>query len=182
MNQSPYTLPEIQDGLDRSYAAIETLVEQLEETVFHHRPQADKWSVGENLDHLILASMGIASALARPKAFFARFGAPQRSSRTYDELWEEYFPSITGREAPENVAPDMSSPKSKMELIGSWKMIRTKLAARLPEHWEDAELDQHCVFHPAFGQITMREMLLFIIFHNEHHRKAMEAAILSAQS
>lgn len=52
-------------------------------------------------------------------------------------------------------------------------MIRQKYYDRLPANWSEEELDQHCVNHPALSQITMREMLFFIIFHNYHHLELM---------
>ena len=125
------------------------------------------------MDHLILSTMGIASALARPKEFFDRFGKPDQPSRSCEALYQEFFPFITGRKAPVNMTPDANAPKSKEELLESWRMIRSKYSERLPANWQEEELDRHCVMHPAFGRITMREMLFFIIFHNEHHLRAM---------
>jgi hypothetical protein len=34
--------------------------------------------------------------------------------------------------------------------------------------------------HPSLGKITMRELLLFTIYHTEHHLKVIEKRVLEA--
>lgn len=174
----PVTLPEIQKAVDESFATMASFVKPLSDEQFHYRPEdGKKWSVGEGMNHLILASMGIASALGRPKSFFERFGSIDRPSMTYKEMYQTYFDRIVGAQAPKNVSPDRTSPKTRQELMNSWQMIQQKFFDRLPINWTEEELDQHCVFHPAFGQITMREMLFFVIYHNYHHLNIMQRSL-----
>ncbi|MCB0635830.1 MAG: DinB family protein [Lewinella sp.] len=176
MTKFPETLPEIQAGMDASMAAAEQLAAEATEPLFHSRPNG-KWSIGENLEHLILSNMGVASALARPKAFFEQFGAPQGPSRTYQAMHDQYFVLVQGRTAPPPFAPDREAPTSQADLLHSWRTIRAKYAERLPAHWTEETLDQYCLPHPAIGQLTVREMLFFHIFHNHHHLAAMERIV-----
>ena len=41
--------------------------------------------------------------------------------------------------------------------------------------WEDSDLDKYNMPHPILGNITIREMLLFSIYHLFHHTKKVEA-------
>lgn len=175
-NINPKSLTEIQAALDQSYATIETLITAISDDVFHFKP-GEKWSIGEHLEHLVLSTMGIASVLARPKAVFVHFGKPDKPSRSYEDLREKYFVLIQGRKAPANLSPDENAPKSKEELLQSWQLIRQKMNTRLPEHWIDAQLDEHCLLHPAFGKMNVREILFFTIFHNYHHYAPMTKII-----
>jgi hypothetical protein len=173
LTRFPQTLPEIQKAMDASFAAAEDLAAHVSEAQFHFQP-GGKWSMGENLEHLILSNMGVASALARRKGFFEQFGSPARPSLSYEAMHEKYFVQVQGRTAPPAVAPDRAAPKGQQELLHSWRMIRGKYAERLPAHWTEETLDSYGLPHPAIGLLTIREMLFFHIFHNYHHVAAMD--------
>lgn len=173
---NPQSLPALAQALTDSFAAVEEVMTRVDDTTFHARPYG-RWSIGENVDHLVLSSMGIASVLGRDKADLARFRAPEpRTSRTYPELATTYFVRIAGRTAPPSVSPDPDAPKSREELLSSWRTIATKYAERLPANWTEDELDDYLLQHPGFGPLTLREMLYFTIFHNYHHLLAMQRA------
>ncbi len=172
---NPTDLAQLAAAVDQSYADIQTQIEAVNDTQFHQRKQ-EKWSVGENVDHLVRSTMGIASILGRDKTFFQQFGAPDRPSFSYPDISAQYFSLIQGRTAPANVTPDAANPTSQAALRESWATIRTKIKERLAANWTEEELDQHLLPHPAFGKLTMREILYFVIFHNYHHLHAMQVA------
>jgi hypothetical protein len=35
--------------------------------------------------------------------------------------------------------------------------------------WSEAELDRYTLPHPLLGDLTMREMLCFTLYHNQRH-------------
>lgn len=172
----PETLADIQHTLDQSLALPEELAAGVSEERFHHRP-GGKWSIGENLEHLVLSNKGVASALGRPKGFFAQFGPPDRPSRSFQEMHDRYFVRVKGRVSPPPYAPRPEAPKSREEVLESWRMIRQKYAERLAANWTETDLDTLVIPHPVIGKLTMREMLFFHIFHNHHHYDAMRRAI-----
>ena len=51
-------------------------------------------------------------------------------------------------------------------------MIGEKYTERLG-NWSEKDLDKYKLPHPLLGKLTVREMLFFTIYHNEHHLKAM---------
>jgi hypothetical protein len=52
--------------------------------------------------------------------------------------------------------------------VQSWNETNQRLIAAA-QQWSEAELDSLQLPHPAIGMITLREMLLFTIFHNTLH-------------
>ena len=170
----PNNREELLTVLNHSHREIADFVQSVEEENFGMR-RDDKWSIGENLEHLILSHKGIISVTGKPKSIFAPFGKAERPSGTFSEITDRYHNKLSGGlKAPSKFSPDPDAPKSKTELLAGWKMLSQKLAARLPENWTEADLDTYQLPHPAFGMLTMREMLYFIIFHNGHHLNAMK--------
>lgn len=169
----PQTLPELVQALTDSFAAIEAVITRVDEATFQSRPHG-KWSIGENVEHLVLSSMGIASLLGRDKEALVAFRTHEpRPSRAYPEMAATYFVRVAGRTAPQQLSPNAQAPKSREELLRSWRMIGSKFAERLPAHWTVEQLDEYQLPHPAFGKLSLREMLYFTIFHNYHHLQAM---------
>lgn len=172
--KEPTNRSELLTLLEKSHREVADLIESTDEKTFHTR-QDGKWSIGENLEHLILSHRGIISVLGKPKAVFAPFGKADRPSGTYAALTDRYRAKLSGGlTAPTKFSPDPAAPKSRAELLQNWQMLSQKLAARLPENWTEEDLDTYQLPHPAFGNLTVREMLFFIVFHNGHHLKAMK--------
>jgi len=176
----PTNQSELQDALTVSLTDIENAAIGVSEAKFHERPNG-KWSIGENIEHLILTSMGIISIAARPKSFFEPFGEIKRPTRSYEELVVIYQKILDkGQKSPADYSSKPDDVKSREELLSGWKMLRGKIAKRLPEHWTETELDKYCIPHPVMGLLTMREMLMFTVLHTYHHLKAIEQITASA--
>jgi hypothetical protein len=43
--------------------------------------------------------------------------------------------------------------------------------------WTDDDLDRRALPHPYLGALTVREMLLFCVFHERHHLKQVRARL-----
>jgi hypothetical protein len=39
------------------------------------------------------------------------------------------------------------------------------------EPWREEDLDRYRLPHPVLGLVTVREMLMFTLFHFDHHRE-----------
>lgn len=177
---NPKSREELQKALYQSYCAIDSLVTGTDEPQFQHRPQGRKWSIAENIYHLMLATRGVAKALGRPKSFFEQFGVPEQPTRSYQALSQQYFQHIRGRQASEATFPIAEKPLTKQQLLDSWQEISDQLEENLAK-WSEEELDQLVLPHPAFGNLTMREMLFFVIYHNYHHLESMQHSLSGAQ-
>ncbi len=60
------------------------------------------------------------------------------------------------------------TPANKDEVLGIWKKSSADLAAALGM-WTEQELDEYQLPHPLIGNLTVREMLFFTIYHSLRH-------------
>jgi DinB superfamily len=131
-----------------------------------------KWTAGQQLDHIYLAVKPVALALSLPK-FFIRFifGKANRSSRTYEDLVKKYLIKLenggraTGRFIPKTIALNQKETISKT-LNKSTNVLCSKI-----ENFTEQELDTLVLPHPLLGKLTIREMLYFTIYHVGHHHE-----------
>lgn len=166
----------LNQAMQTAYQEITALVKPLDQEAFLYSTE-DKWSVGAQLEHLILSSKGVASALKMSKEKLAFFGKPDTEPRTYDFLFKTYKEVLSrGLKAPAQFCPDENTLPAKEELLSNWAMIEGKFLTRIPE-WSEKDLDTYCLPHPAIGKLTMREMLYSTVFHTYHHLESMNALV-----
>jgi hypothetical protein len=134
------------------------------------------WSASDNVDHLIKTIKPIALALKMPRlGLQTMFGKAEHLSRTYIEICEVYANAIakgaqaSGRFLPKQESPDQAL-EQKQELLDQLDKASTSLRASL-EKWQEAELDQYQLPHPILENLTIREMLFFVIYHTLRHAR-----------
>ena len=137
--------------------------------------QGDVWSVSDNVDHLIKAHKPIIKALKLPKITLqAMFGKPEKQSMTYEELCQTYRDAIakggqaSGRYLPDQENPVETADGKKKDLLGQLSQASAELIS-IAEKWDENELDEYVLPHPLLGNLTIREMLYFTIYHNLRH-------------
>lgn len=158
---------------NEAYQAITDYIKNLNEEAFVFTPD-QRWSPAGQLEHLILSSKGVASALKMPKEKLAAFGMADKPSRSYNELWTTYIGVLgTGLKAPAQFVPNSAAPVSREELLSNWNMIGDKLATRIAL-WSEEDLERFQLPHPAFGMLTVNEMLYSTVFHTWHHLDTMQ--------
>jgi len=165
---------DIIDALQNSFQEISTFLETVPDEIFH-QSNNKKWSIAENLEHLILSNKPIASVLKKNKLFFTPFGFSFKGSESLEILKDNYHLKLrtTGPPPNNSFKPKETDNFSKEELQNNWKTIAPKYAPRL-EKWSEKDLDRFRLPHPLLGKLTFREMLFFTIFHNEHHLNTMK--------
>ncbi len=139
------------------------------------RSENKKWSVGQNIDHLIRSLSPVNQALLLP-SFVLRiaFGKPNRSPRSYQELVDRYHQKLSaGGTAPSRFAPPVVSWQQKENLITDFNLQKDRMTKRI-KSWSENQLDQYLVPHPLLGKITLREMLFFSAYHIQHHLHLLE--------
>ena len=138
-------------------------------------PLGEAWSPADNIRHLIKSSRPVAVALRVPKMLLIVPGAGVgwRGSRSYAEVRETYLAALAGgvqagrfAPTPRKVEGDLES--ARRELMARREAVAVNLHAAV-EAWGDRGLDRLRMPHPALGQLTVREMLLFTLYHNLHH-------------
>lgn len=131
-----------------------------------------KWSVAENVQHLVVSTNTATLAYTLPK-FLVRWigGTPNRHSKTYDELVTKYKNKLaaggaaSGRFIPKPTTISLG----KEKLMGNWITAAAKHLAALQKIKTENELDNYLVKHPLLGKITLRELCYFTIYHTQHH-------------
>lgn len=137
--------------------------------------KADVWSSSDNIDHLIKAVKPVTKAMKLPRlALQGMFGKPKKASRSYKEICEFYRGELAkGAQASGRYLPDQENPGAKAndlkkQLIGNWTKASDELVIAA-EAWSETELDRYQLPHPILGNLTVREMLFFTIYHNLRH-------------
>ena len=177
-SDNPMTLPEIQTALAQGQMQLSTIVESVEaEMFFAHAP--DTWSMAENIVHLIDAAEQFSTGLASPKVtLHQRFGTPNHSSRTFGQLRSVYAEILAGggrsnaANTPQNINVDVHFSHARDDIMQRWQRATRQLFVGL-RSWNETELDATQVPHPLLGNLTVREMLFFFVFHDAHHLAEM---------
>jgi len=165
------------DGLNEVYDLVTKEIENLDQTQFNHRLE-DKWSIAENLQHLILGSFPIASGLKSNKLMLRALGKPFDAGLSYSGLLANYQEALAdGRARSTPKYTPKETVFDKTELLSNWTSIKHKLVDRLDEKWREKDLDKFTFPHPILGKLSVRQILYFTIFHTLHHLQAINTII-----
>lgn len=159
----------IEQQLVSNTEAFTHFVAAQSENQFVNTPSG-KWSVGQNLEHLIRSLAPVNQALLLP-GFILRllFGTPNRKPRTYQELVDRYNQKLAaGGRASGRFVPPSIVWNDRDKKIAALHRERDKMIARLSS-WSESKLDTYLLPHPLLGKLTLREMLFFSVYHIEHH-------------
>ncbi len=139
--------------------------------IFFRQPK-EKWSVAQNVTHLITSANMTKLAYRLPKFIVKLYGGkPNRPSRSYDELVAKYTYKLEqgGRASGRFVAKPVSATESKENILHTFNKAMESLGNAIQKNWNEAQLDQYLAPHPLLGKITLRELCYFTIYHTEHH-------------
>ena len=142
---------------------------------YFHR-EGEVWSASDNVDHLIKAIKPVKKAMGFPKMVLqTRFGKPGNPSRQYEEICSIYEQAIAkGGKAGGSYLPVQETPEhpeeKKLELLGQLAETIAKLVSAV-EKWDDAAFDECQLPHPLLGDLTLREILYFTIYHTLRHAR-----------
>lgn len=153
----------------------------IDENIFYERYEG-KWSVAENIKHLILSINTTTLAYKLPKIIVRWIGGtPNRNSRSYNELLDKYNKKLEeGGKASRQYVPYSYVPRSsakkygKKILLNRWNKFTSKFITALINNRTEGDLDSYLVKHPLLGRITLRELCYFTIFHTEHHLHSLQ--------
>lgn len=160
--------------LERNITHFNTFVESLSEEQFEYSPEG-KWSAGQNLDHLIRAIKPLQLAYSLPKFLLSlKFGKSNRPSKTYDQLVEKYKTKIAeGGRATGPFIPPIVLFDKKGWLLKTYEAEKSSFIRKIRKQ-NEKDLDKYILPHPLLGKLTLREMLFFTIYHNEHHLQLLK--------
>jgi hypothetical protein len=149
------------------------------------------WSPADNVRHLTKSVQAVSGGLRVPRwVLWLAFRSGRGTSRSYGEVRETYRARLARGASAGKFAPAPRPPAVDPEAERTRVMTRhansidelVSLVARWPEN----ALDRRRLPHPLLGPLTVREMLLFTVYHNRHHvdvvRGRLAAAGLAAGS
>jgi hypothetical protein len=159
------------ESRDRFFHTVRGLTaEQL-----HFKPAPDRWSVGENLEHVILVERRgtgfVGIALKQPFEAGRRSGYPGSHEGLVTMIRDRSHP----RRGPEAVQPKGGKPLDQM--LQEYAAAREVTFALLAS--SDADLRAHFAPHPVFGEIDCYQWILILAAHSDRHRAQSEEVMAS---
>lgn len=166
------TKEEIITAAEKIFNAFATVCEGVNEDNFFTKPSPEKWSVAENVQHLIISTNTTTLAYTLPK-FIVRWvgGKPNRASRSYEALVNRYKEKLAagGKASGRFIPKPMQIKYGKQRLLQNWNKAATKFIQALKNTTTESKLDDYLARHPLLGRVTLRELCYFTIYHTEHH-------------
>jgi hypothetical protein len=150
------------------------------ENVFFFHPSDSKWSIAENIMHLVISTNASTMAYSLPKWMVRLVGGkPNRAGKTYDELVKKYTDKLlqggraSGRYIPKKISPGYT----KEKLLQQWRQTTNRYLDVLTNKSTDETLDNYLAPHPLLGKITLQELCYFTRYHTEHHFNIIKSRI-----
>ncbi|MEO8381220.1 MAG: DinB family protein [Acidobacteriota bacterium] len=143
------------------------------------------WSPAENVRHLAKSIRPVTKALRLPRfVLLLMFGAPRRDSISYEALRERYRGKLAAGGEAGRFAPSSQAVLDREAVLALQTSANGELRAAIAR-WPEAALDRRQLPHPLLGKLTVREMLFFTLYHQQHHidvvkRRLAEAAATPA--
>jgi hypothetical protein len=165
---------EIIGALNEKINAVNHFISSLSKEEFEATPEG-KWSAGQNLDHLIRSIKPLQIAFMLPKLFLRLlFGRSNRPSKSYDQLVEKYKSKLAqgGKASGPFIPPGVLFEK-KLSLLKTYEHQKQNFIKKIKKQ-KETNLDKYILPHPLLGKLTLREMLFFTIYHNQHHLESLE--------
>lgn len=144
------------------------------ETAEFFTPIGDAWSPADNVRHLVKSNRPVAKAMDLPRILlYLRFGFGREPSRGYSEIHAIYQEALgtglkAGRYEASPVSTEQQTAEGRERALRSLDGTFDALAGAL-RRWPEKALDRARLPHPGLGPLTVREMLLFTLYHNAHH-------------
>jgi len=162
---------EITEKLIENHQRFVDFAAGLSEPDFTFAP-ADKWTAGQQLEHILRGVSPVTTALTLPKFVpHLLFGKSNRESIDYETLVKNYQSQLAaGSKASGRFIPPAIGFEKRDELKTKLLATVAELAQKV-ENFSEAQLDEYVLPHPILGKLTIREMLYFTIYHVEHHHK-----------
>jgi DinB superfamily len=161
--------------LHANKAKVLKTISEMNEADFHEEKD-EKWSNAGHIEHLInsIKPLNVINILPKFVLTF-KFGKPNRISRSYDELVSKYWEKLATRNPTVNkFGPNINKNYSKEKLTQVFEKQYDKFAKNIENKWDEKSLESYLIPHPLLGKLTVREMIMFTIYHTEHHHKALK--------
>jgi hypothetical protein len=171
------TKSDLLQQLECEVATLKDAMVPLADQAFFARPAPGKWSPAENVAHLVLSVRPLVLAFSLPRMVLRVFGAPHRPSRPYHELVALYRQKLAeGARASRPYVPSQQFRKTPQQMLQRFERTYNRFAAHV-NPWQEDQLDQYQLPHPILGNLTLREMLAFTVYHVYHHHQLLKSRL-----
>ena len=127
------------------------------------------WSPAETVRHLTKATGAVADALRYPKLMLrVLFGSPKRPPMSLDELVPLYRKKLDEGGRAGRFGPSDRDERDRAAIMNRFARAQNELRVNM-RRWSETNLDRFQLPHPILGKLTVREMLLFTLYHQRHH-------------
>lgn len=135
-----------------------------------YKPGPNRWSIAENLEHVILVEHRgrgfVEIAFKQPADLTRRSGYPGSAEGLITMLRDRSHP----RRSPEQIQPTGRWPHD--QLLSEFVAARKRTCELLAATTQD--LHAHFSPHPLFGELTCYQWLLILAAHCDRHRAQSE--------
>jgi hypothetical protein len=178
MSEQPHTRDEIVQAITEVEAEVAAFFASLSPAEFALRVD-QAWTPAEHLRHLNTSVAAVAAGLGVPKLLLRlRFGRARAPSGDYPQVMQRYQEALSrggtasGKYVPKaEDLPESEAEARRQQIQARWTEVNRRLREAL-ERWTEHDLDRLRMPHPLLGPLTVREMLLFTLYHNRHHVEA----------
>ncbi|HEU4830112.1 MAG TPA: DinB family protein [Gemmatimonadales bacterium] len=136
--------------------------------------QGSAWSPAEHVRHLAKSARPVARALDVPRIVLAfRFGLHRGRSPSFADLRGRYLAQLAAGATAGRFTPTRRSLPGDLDVgrdatLSEWRDANRALEAALAG-WAERSLDRYRLPHPVLGPLTLREMMMFTVYHSSHH-------------
>lgn len=175
-----FTKEDMIGSMDKITESIAAFYGDMPAEKFFQSPADGGWSPEKNLRHLIKATQPIYLGLMSPKFTLFVFGAGKEKSRTISEIKAAYLAKLNAGGGAGVFTPigehSKVEPEAQKKLVQDFTKLFGKYKQKISS-WNEEDLDKYNMPHPILGNLTIREMLLFSLFHLFHHSEKVEARL-----
>lgn len=148
--------------MDETREEYRRIAQALSHSQLHYKPAADRWSVAEILEHIIVVETRV---LALVEKALQQPASAVKSSIEDDPLVEVVAQRVGKLKSPGPVIPNGRWPDDR--LLEEFEVIRKRSTEFARS--ANAELRQHSFPHPFFGELDCYQWLLLIPAHSQRH-------------
>lgn len=172
------TLGEIIERVESDRALLLAASRDLEQAQLDFQPAEDRWSIGENLDHLALVEKGI-GRLVTMKVQDAQTAAKFAAIETPSQLASLDRYDIPNNSRKLKVPDPKITPRhgiAKDELFAHLEESRDELRKSFAA-LSDYDLAAHTFPHPLLGELNLYQWILFIGQHERRHLNQINSVL-----
>ena len=157
-------------GLEEKHKALLEQLDALSEETLYFKAGADKWSIVEAIEHLVIVEEGMLAQLTGAASATA-LDPQDRSAKKFQIVIK-----VMERDIPADVPDASMEPHGEFtleELLSRWDNVRRKTRAYI-ESLKSEDTANLVYRHPFAGPLKLAETLRFVDVHFDNHMRHLE--------